>query len=227
MTAITYFTRSKVSLLLCRAAASTLLNCLLSRKMGFDCGFDTYPALKPTPSKKNMSLFCVRYCAHIKVGDEAERRDSVVRVMPKSNGAYIEFIIGKHPAISYNCEHFLRFSSKILNGTRILSEPPIFKVPGHSTDTQAVEGIVIKELKDFSKDQYNTPSALEPQKAASSSRHLASIILAATTRRTPRTPNLNQHTIHAFKDVEGGEEITISYLDGSESYTTRAADLEE
>jgi hypothetical protein len=41
------------------------------------------------------------------VGDETERHDSVVRVVPKSNGAYIEVIVDEYPTIPYNCEHFL------------------------------------------------------------------------------------------------------------------------
>jgi hypothetical protein len=48
-----------------------------------------------------------------KVGEEAERRDRVVRIVPKSNGAYIEFIADEYSIILYNCEHFLRFSSKV------------------------------------------------------------------------------------------------------------------
>jgi hypothetical protein len=44
-------------------------------------------------------------------------------------------------------------TSKTPKGIRILSEPPVFKVPRYAIDTQTVEGIVIKELKSLSKDQ--------------------------------------------------------------------------
>ena len=37
--------------------------------------------------------------------------------------------------------------------------------------------------------------------------------------------NLDQLTIHTFRDVEEGEEITISYLDGSKSYAARQLSL--
>src|ERR1700722_3276108 len=47
----------------------------------------------------------------------------------------------------------LNHHSKILKGTRILSKPPTFKVPRHSMSTQAVEGVIIKESKDLSRDQ--------------------------------------------------------------------------
>jgi hypothetical protein len=83
-------------------------------EIGFDCGFDTYPTLKPTPSNKEKhELFLRKVLRTYKVGDGAERCDSVVRVIPKSNGAYIGFTIGEHLTIPYNYEHFLRFSSKV------------------------------------------------------------------------------------------------------------------
>jgi hypothetical protein len=126
MTAITYFTRSKVSTLLRRAAAFTLLNSLLSRKMVFDCSFDTYPVLKPTPSNKEKYEAFLREVLHTcKVGDEGGRSDSVIRVMPKLNGAYIEFIIGEHPTIPHNCDHFLRFSFKVSGSLTAAKNPYI------------------------------------------------------------------------------------------------------
>jgi hypothetical protein len=38
---------------------------------------------------------------------------------------------------------------------------------------------------------------------------------------SPGWESLNELTIHTFKDIEEGEEITISYLGGSQSYTVR------
>jgi hypothetical protein len=83
--------------------------------MGIDCGFDLYPPLEPTPSnKEKYKLFINEVLATYGTGDYEKRRDSVVRVVPKSNqGAYIEFMVGEHPTIPYDCEHFLRFSSKV------------------------------------------------------------------------------------------------------------------
>jgi hypothetical protein len=36
---------------------------------------------------------------------------------------------------------------------------------------------------------------------------------------------LNELTIHAFKDIEEGEEVTMSYLDGSGNYAVRQLNL--
>lgn len=51
-------------------------------------------------------------------------------------------------------------TSKILKGTRIMSEAPVFKVPRFATYTQSVESIVIKELKSLSRDQQRAFFAL-------------------------------------------------------------------
>ena len=322
--------------------------------MGFDCGFDIYPALEPTPSnEEKYELFLHEVLRTYQTEDEEEEYDSVVRVVPKSNGSYIEFMVGEHPTIPYRCEHFLRFSSKvsgslsaaakpyivgvykiakkwfgdrvhfwhelseadddhlqwgyynwdevyavqkrareqergttheneeiagaadastvndrlyaiepilgkgqgliatskILKGTRILSEPPIFKVPRHATDTRAVEGVIIKELKSLTRDQQRAFFSLHNAYGSSHSPFLgiartnvlplgsgalegglfleASRINHSCSHNAQNTwnANLNQLTIHTFKDVEKGEEITISYLDGSESYTARQLSL--
>jgi hypothetical protein len=72
-----------------------------------------------------MSFFLRKVLRTYEVGDEAERRDSVVRVMPKSNGAYIEFMVGEHPIIPYSCEYFLRFSSKVSGSLTATAKPYI------------------------------------------------------------------------------------------------------
>jgi hypothetical protein len=100
-----------------------LLNSLLFRKRGFDCGFNTYSALKPTPSNKEKHELFLREVLHTcKVGDKGERSDSVVREL---NGAYIEFIIGEHPTIPHNCDHFLRFSFKVSGSLTAATNPYI------------------------------------------------------------------------------------------------------
>jgi len=101
-------------------------NSVLSRKMGFDCGFDIYPALEPTPSnKEKYELFLHEVLRTYEVGDEAEGRDSVVRVVPRSNGAYIDFMVGEHPTIPNSCEYFLRFSSKVSGMGTVAAKPYI------------------------------------------------------------------------------------------------------
>jgi hypothetical protein len=83
-----YFDVTSTSLL--QSGSDYSSNSLLSRKIGFDCGFDIYPALESTPSnKENNELFLREVLRTHEAGDEAERRDSVVRIIPKSNGAYI------------------------------------------------------------------------------------------------------------------------------------------
>ena len=140
-------------------------------------------------------------------------------------------------------------TSMILKGTRILSEAPLFKVPRHATDTQAVEGVIIKELRSLSRDQQRAFFSLHNAHGSSYSPFLgiaktnvlplgsgapegglfleASRINHSCSHNTQNTwnANLNQLTIHALRDIEEGEEITISYLDGSESYDTRQLSL--
>jgi hypothetical protein len=140
-------------------------------------------------------------------------------------------------------------TSKILKGIRILSEPPVFKVPRYAIDTQTVEGIVIKELKSLSKDQQRAFFSLHNTHGSSYSPFLGiaktnvlplgsgapegGLFLEASRINHSCSPNaqntwnanLNELTIHAFKGIEEGEEITISYLDGSESYATRQLSL--
>ena len=68
--------------------------------MGFDCSFDIYPALEPTPSNmENCEAFLREVLHTYGVGDELEGRDSIVRVVPESNEAYIKFMVGEHPTI--------------------------------------------------------------------------------------------------------------------------------
>lgn len=139
--------------------------------------------------------------------------------------------------------------AKILKGTRILSERPIFKVPRHTTDTRDVESIIIRGLKTLSKDQQRAFFSLHNAHGTRYSPFLgiaktnvlplgsgapeggvfleASRINHACRCNAQNTwnANLNELTIHACKDIEEGDEITISYLDGSESYAARQLSL--
>ena len=110
----------------CRRGYLCSSNSLLSRKMGFDCGFDIYPALEPTSlNKEKYELFLREVLRTYEGGDEAERCNSIVRVVPTSSGAYVEFMVGEHPIIPYSCEHFLRFSSKVSGSLTAAAEPYI------------------------------------------------------------------------------------------------------
>ncbi|RDL31902.1 uncharacterized protein BP5553_09304 [Venustampulla echinocandica] len=75
--------------------------------MGIDCGFDIYPPLEPTPSNQE------KYKKFLIEVLRTYETDNDVCVEPEWEGVYIEFMVGEHPTIPYNCEHFLRFSSKV------------------------------------------------------------------------------------------------------------------
>ncbi|OMP84315.1 hypothetical protein BK809_0000322 [Diplodia seriata] len=81
--------------------------------MGFDCGFDIYPRLDPTPSNKEKYAHFINEVLRTYEDEDEYGSDSVVEVVPDSPGSHIEFLVGEHPAIPYNCEYFLRFSSKV------------------------------------------------------------------------------------------------------------------
>ncbi|KAF2183156.1 hypothetical protein K469DRAFT_668715 [Zopfia rhizophila CBS 207.26] len=109
--------------------------------------------------------------------------------------------------------------------------------------------IIIKELKNLEKDQQR---AFFAQHNAHGSRHSPFLGIAKTNVLPlgPKAPegglfleasrinhacnpnsqntwndNLDKLTIHSIKDIEESEEITISYLDGSESYKVRQQSL--
>ena len=90
--------------------------------MGYGIGFGIYPRLEPTPANKE------RYASFINeimttFFDEAE--DNLVELVTTSKGTLIEFMVGEHPIISYNCDFFLRFSSKVSGGLTAAAEPYI------------------------------------------------------------------------------------------------------
>ena len=55
--------------------------------------------LNQHPQIRKNELFLRDVLRTYEVGDEVERRGSVVRAGPKSNGAYIEFTVGEHQTI--------------------------------------------------------------------------------------------------------------------------------
>jgi len=138
-------------------------------------------------------------------------------------------------------------TSKILKGTRLLSESPIFKVPRDMDNSRltAVKSIVVRALKTATKDQQRDFFSLHNAHGKKYGPFLgiamtnalplgsdaregglfleASRINHSCSHNAQNTwnSNSNQLTIHVFKDVEVGQEITISYLDGSKSYEAR------
>lgn len=136
-------------------------------------------------------------------------------------------------------------NSKIPKGTRILSESAVFKVPRHTNDLSLLESMIITEIKKLSKDEQRAVMSLHNAFGAS---HNLSVGIARTNAlplgsnasegglfliasrinhscrhnsQNTWNANLNQITIHAFEDIEEGEEITISSVDGSKNYADR------
>ena len=140
-------------------------------------------------------------------------------------------------------------TSKILKGTRILSESPLFKVPRHATDTRIVSDLIIKELKGLTREEQRAFFSLHNAHGSSQSPFLgiartnvlplgsgasegglfleASRLNHSCRHNAQNTWNatLDQLTIHTLRDIEEGEEITISYLDGSDNYAARQLSL--
>ena len=96
--------------------------------MGIDCGFDIYPPLERTKANQEQYELFLREVLDTygtRDGDGAEQcnDDSIVRVNAESEESYIEFEVGEHPHLPRQCDHFLRFSSKVSG--RSLAEPYI------------------------------------------------------------------------------------------------------
>ncbi|KAI1381784.1 hypothetical protein F4677DRAFT_3952 [Hypoxylon crocopeplum] len=106
--------------------------------MGFDCGFDIYPPLEPTPANQaQYELFLREVLTTYGLpydnepnpdgGDKGMSSD-IVCVNTDSKYSYIEFTVGEHPRIPRRCQHFLRFSSKVSGSSE--AEPYIRTVRG-------------------------------------------------------------------------------------------------
>ncbi|KAI9752906.1 MAG: hypothetical protein M4579_005424 [Chaenotheca gracillima] len=142
-------------------------------------------------------------------------------------------------------------TTKILKGTRILTESPAFRVPRDVSDIEAVEQVVNREVDRLSKARQQAFHSLSNIHGTGASSALgiartnvlplgadaregglfleASRINHSCVHNAQNTWNttLGQLTIHVFKDLEEGEEITISYLEGSESYVARQQRLKK
>jgi hypothetical protein len=141
--------------------------------------------------------------------------------------------------------------TKIAKGVRILSEDPIFKVPRVSPDIKAMEHTVTNEVKRLNEDEQraffdlaNIYGQVHSQalgiartkvlplgsKARSGGLFLeASRINHSCRHNTQNTwnDNVGRLTIHALRDIEEGQEITISYLASTSEYAERQRFLRE
>ncbi|EEP78153.1 predicted protein [Uncinocarpus reesii 1704] len=142
-------------------------------------------------------------------------------------------------------------TSRISKGTRILAEAPLFTVPKETANLDSVESALLKELKNLTKEQQHDFFSLHnAHKGKCSpvigitrtnaipfgSRGSAGGIFPRAARinhsckqnaQNSWNYNIGKLTIHAFRDIEEGEEITIAYIDGSEYFETRQNTLEE
>ena len=136
-------------------------------------------------------------------------------------------------------------ATKILKGARILSEVPIFRVPRDNSDIEALERIVAKEVECLNMDQQRTFFDLTNIYGNAHSRPLgiartnvlplgskassgglfpeASRINHSCRHNSQNTwnENIGRLTIHALRDIEEGEEVTITYLAIMSEYTDR------
>jgi hypothetical protein len=100
--------------------------------MGFDCGFDIYPALEPTPSNQEKYEHFIQEVMQTYSLDDAnpdsylDSAERPAKLVSKPHGAILEFKVGEYPFMPYNahlCNYFLRFSSKVSSTSTELAEP--------------------------------------------------------------------------------------------------------
>jgi len=100
--------------------------------MGYDCGFEMYPALEPTPSNQEKHEHFISEIMRTYSPSDADPDSNVdsdsrpAELVVKLRGAILEFMIGEHPSMPYNphlCHYFLRFSSKISRRLTAPAEP--------------------------------------------------------------------------------------------------------
>lgn len=128
-------------------------------------------------------------------------------------------------------------ASKISKGTRILLGVPLLKTPDSTGDISSAETIVLREVKNFTKDQQRAFFALQnvqgrrctpvlgivmtnilPLGASNS----GGLFLEASRINHSCQPNaqyawndnLGHLTVHALRDIDANHEITISYISG-------------
>lgn len=141
--------------------------------------------------------------------------------------------------------------TKIVKGSRILSEAPIFILPRDNADIKELETIVANEVKGLDKDQQRTFFDLTNIYGDSHSQSLGiartNVLPLGSNARSgglflesSRTNHSCRHnaqntwnesigclTIHALRDIEEGQEFTISYLASTPEYAERQRSLRE
>ncbi|TDZ22476.1 SET domain-containing protein 5 [Colletotrichum orbiculare MAFF 240422] len=120
---------------------------------------------------------------------------------------------------------------RIPRGTRILSESPVFKLPRFSASLAAVKAGInqsVRRLNDAQRESFYALHNAHGNNATEGGIFLEASRINHSCKQNAQNTwngNLDQTTIHALKDIEEGEEITISYMGESGDYATRQAHL--
>lgn len=142
-------------------------------------------------------------------------------------------------------------TTRIAKGTRLLSEVPIFRVPRDNPDIEALERIVANEVNGLNGDQQRAffdltniygnahSQALGIARTnvlpLGSNAHAGGLFLEASrinhscrhNAQNTWNENIGQLTVHSLRDIEAGQEITISYLASTSEYAERQRYLKE
>ncbi|OCK83188.1 SET domain-containing protein [Lepidopterella palustris CBS 459.81] len=142
-------------------------------------------------------------------------------------------------------------TTRIAKGTRLLSEVPIFRVPRDNNDIKDLERIVADEVKCLGDDQQHAFFDLTNVYGSAhseafgiartnvlplgSSARSGGLFLEASrinhsckhNSQNTWNENIGQLTIHSLRDIEAGQEITISYLINTPDYAERQRFLKE
>ncbi|KAK2778397.1 set domain-containing protein 5 [Colletotrichum kahawae] len=140
---------------------------------------------------------------------------------------------------------------RIARGTRLLAETPIFRVPRDESNLQKLEAAIARSVGFLSQVQRESFFALSNFHGTRHSKALGiartnalplgsgasegGIFLEASrinhscrhNAQNTWNDNRDQPTIHVLKDIDNGEEITISYLGASENYAARQSRLQK
>ena len=131
-----------------------LRNCSKRRLCPFMCRLDDS---EEYPGAQSKFLYCVWQASHILISRPPQMEDGKVATKAGESAGNIrqyavQPILGKGQG--------LVATSRIRKGTRILSEAPILKVPRDTSDLQAVESVIVEQLKTLCRDQQRAFFAL-------------------------------------------------------------------
>ncbi|KAL2802204.1 hypothetical protein BJX63DRAFT_426235 [Aspergillus granulosus] len=129
-------------------------------------------------------------------------------------------------------------------GTRLLSEAPLFRVPRGNSNIQPLEGTVLLKMKyqatffdltNIYDDAYSNSLGIArtnilPLSDATGGLFLDASRINQSCRHNARNTwneNMGKLTIHALRDINAGQEITISYLASTSESAERQRHLNE